>query len=1425
MPIPSNLAQFVPKAEAKPVEPAPAVPQAPQSSGGVGLMSSIASGVKSIGSAIGGLFGHKDPAPVQDTPGKVPHNLESFIQKTPEGKSKAVTPAPASAGKVPTNLQAFLPKTAQKKSEPEKPNFNPKENQFGDLFKSNPAIQTSTPSFISPTLNQAGKTPSIVTKPEDTFYPNSDVPPDFVSGVANTAKDIAQMIPRTAYSIGTLLGQSGESLANFGENKETKDTSVPRNMEWLLGSGEVKSPAQEMDEVEQTIKNSPLAKKLGVDKFSKQISFAGVLGNDFLTFEGLGEGELASQSGREVAINLLRKATTEEEVLPILEKIGMNSDLAVDIAPHLADMTDKKEISDALDLAENLQKARSALPDIAEMEKGAHTEGYTPSIEGSAGEGLPAEVIHPGETPATETMPAEIIHPGDTGQSVVTSTFGDIQSPGNTASSMAMDSGSTRTQDLSTQIAKSTDPVEIKTLLQTTGVDPEEITQMTKQLAKIDSPAEVHSIIEGFDIPQTPRKQITLPSELEQKQQAIEIKRETLANNPLSNLEKYVAKNGDMKGSLPELGQGGSKFAKTGDVIIDNAVGHGQYSEDVRTQFNDEYLPQKEELRKMEEDFKQEKKQYLESIKPPGPPPVYGPKPVPPADPKTDKTIKEIMRGNVERIKGELGQDAPPTGGDIKASPGDQLEAVMNANDGGVPSGPFKGWKTETVRAFQDFVNRRKFDTLEAVGAIVRKQFEPLRAEGIDGILRFEGYERDDTGHIVESKDGPERSGMYGQVSTTNDQFYNTEVEAGVPVKYRANYLRLYLYDPKTGARFIDGVPQLSGRKVGQRPAFALPRQFTTYAEAIEAGYKPIYNNLADIMQQRAMESERAIANSEFFHYLTQTGNAVPQKLVAEGAGSSFISFDPDRFPTQTTQFEGKVYSGTYKGPAPIVEKVNHYLQDPNFSLFKTTASAFGAVKNIALSIGIPKTGLTVHYWNMLPREVLADIAISPLTAPKEIAKFLYYGLWTKAARNYIDQNLEKALPFMRAGMTFSSEEHQMKALELVGDTYAEKAGTVGKWVGNTLHNAFAKGVFSRIIPARKLYQAQRMFDYFVKKGMTPDEAYRAAAVHVNELYGGINWEQMGRSKDFQNVLRSGLIAPDFAEGNIKIGANMVKGLGRLFKNSRPEMLAGAPISTPGSPQSSMYRNFVYAFISVYITANIINYETTGKFIWDNDPLHQLSIASGYDKNGKTRYVNFFGTGADFYRVPAQIVSSLAHGNINDVIAVLRNRLSIPLADAISMMSNTDWAGQRIYGPDLYGNPQSTGKQIQNIFNNTIGTVAPAGVTSVEKLASGQVTPEQAIVQGAGFPIGYVNEKPNSVTIKALEQKAKDGIVKGDYTLYNKLVKAKVISSRSRAAFIRSALTNGAKTQRQIRTATKTKAALTQKEENLKNMGFTKNSI
>lgn len=731
-----------------------------------------------------------------------------------------------------------------------------------------------------------------------------------------------------------------------------------------------------------------------------------------------------------------------------------------------------------------------------------------------------------------------------------------------------------------------------------------------------------------------------------------------------------------------------------------------------------------------------------------------------------------------------------------------QGRAVLDSMDGGIGKGPFKGWSDDLKNWFQTWVFGRQSVPVET--KFFMKDFAALKSikgkEADAWIEQYLGKEMAPNAPVIIGK-GLDRSGMFGKVADALDTFLKDERRVGVPVKYKENYLPIYL-DNYAGAesdRLPPGETELSGRMLGLHPSFTMDSVFEDYIEAAKAGYKRKYDSPYEILQTRAAAHFKAIADAKMFNEGVRSGWIIPKTAVDPKYKSAFRDLDSERFPSRRSSYGNTVYNGVYTSPGAVAEKINTYLKAPNRFL-KAWADAAGAAKNSVLSVGIPGTAINPHFFNILPREVLSELSLSPARAPLEIGRFLTYTLVPKLARNYIEAHLEEAMPLLRNGMSFSTEDMSLRELD-AGTGILGRAGKGAQAIGKMLHNTFGGNMFGGLLPATKMNMGLRLQAAYEKSGMASDDAARQAADDVNTVFGGINVESLGRSKDWQNFLRATILAPDYAETNVRLGSRLASG---VFK--------------PGSKNFNLYGRFAYWLVGAYAVANIVNYMNTGKWMYQNDPTHSFDIATGQDAKGKTRYFKVFGTGIDFARLPAQFITALVEGNGNEAVASIRDRLSTLLGPALSLVSNTDYRGDPIFGNDRYGKPQSGAQQAINFFDNTIGSELPGSISSLTDYAAGRTSTEQLATQSAGLPLSYKSEAPTTADINALKTQAATDIKAGNYVLFNKLVKAGAISQTSRGAFIRNALRG--KTAKQIASAAKTKAKLAQTKVNLQAAGF-----
>ncbi len=118
------------------------------------------------------------------------------------------------------------------------------------------------------------------------------------------------------------------------------------------------------------------------------------------------------------------------------------------------------------------------------------------------------------------------------------------------------------------------------------------------------------------------------------------------------------------------------------------------------------------------------------------------------------------------------------------------------------------------------------------------------------------------------------------------------------------------------------------------------------------------------------------------------------------------------------------------------------------------------------------------------------------------------------------------------------------------GGGILDKIPGVGKVIGNSL-NWYQDFLFKRYIPALKARSVELMYHEYQRMhpDWSVDRIAKAAALHANDTFGGINWRAMGRSATTQDWGRLMLLAPDWLESEMRSGARLFNkdegGLGR----------------------------------------------------------------------------------------------------------------------------------------------------------------------------------------------------------------------------------------------------------------------------------------
>lgn len=145
-----------------------------------------------------------------------------------------------------------------------------------------------------------------------------------------------------------------------------------------------------------------------------------------------------------------------------------------------------------------------------------------------------------------------------------------------------------------------------------------------------------------------------------------------------------------------------------------------------------------------------------------------------------------------------------------------------------------------------------------------------------------------------------------------------------------------------------------------------------------------------------------------------------------------------------------------------------------------------------------------------------------------------------------------------------------------------------------------------------KAYTYQEKLNWALQqhKSLTPlqtTEIKRAVARHVNNAFGGQNWESLMKSPRWRQVAHLAWLAPDWTLSNIKIASS-------AFKTGR----GGLGASVEGKLAR---RYWLRAGLVFYGASNIANKSLSGHWMWENERGHEWDIDTGMkDENGRRIY-------------------------------------------------------------------------------------------------------------------------------------------------------------------------------------------------------------
>jgi hypothetical protein len=621
-------------------------------------------------------------------------------------------------------------------------------------------------------------------------------------------------------------------------------------------------------------------------------------------------------------------------------------------------------------------------------------------------------------------------------------------------------------------------------------------------------------------------------------------------------------------------------------------------------------------------------------------------------------------------------------------------------------------------RVFKDWVNERRAAKISA--QVKAKEFTDLDPLGFDAFEMFQSGNR---------------SGRLADVEKYFNTMYDELKANKVDLRFKQDYLPQMWDNPKAE------VNKVFERRLTTRPSFTLRSVYETYKEGIEHGLTPKYDKISDLINRYEHTARKTLADRKFFQYGQQ--NQLFRTHKDTGGSESWKELDKNQF--RVDEFlddTGKSIRGPFKAPAEIAEVVNGYLKEGEGAvgkMFKTIASAQTFSKNLMLSSGIPLSTINAHGFNTLARNTMARGPMGLAEALKYMTPLKGY----KWAGEYLDSILPELPDAVKHGLVITTEEHFFKEPRKTFSDALKEGGKMAyvKAPFNALAKAhgtlFEDPLFQNVLPAMKFKYYKNLLESLTKDGKLDEyTAKRTAALTSNNLFGGINWEEMMRSRDLQNVLRSVILAPDWFETQYRMGKGVTKGIAQIFLD-------------PGNPEGKGYRQAVSNLIMTYAAANVVNYINTkndtgeGRLMAQNPTGHSLNIYMGKSGDRQQRYFNLYGTSADFVRLPFTLIAGIigTEGNIGEGFNIGKNRMAPIARMGLNLFANKSQFNRPITGKDTFGRPIPKGTQVANVLQEFSGPVMPQYVKGPLAYARGQSELEPALLGTVEAPFRYHTEK------------------------------------------------------------------------------------
>jgi len=540
-------------------------------------------------------------------------------------------------------------------------------------------------------------------------------------------------------------------------------------------------------------------------------------------------------------------------------------------------------------------------------------------------------------------------------------------------------------------------------------------------------------------------------------------------------------------------------------------------------------------------------------------------------------------------------------------------------------------------KIFADWIGKRESSKTKAT--VEASKFSNVPGNPEDIIKSVEG------GNI---KLSPEQQTYSTELRKTYDKLFEEAKKEGVDMNYLENYLT-HIWDKP-----ITQVAQ-EYKNAKQTFGFAGNRSLPTYEEGIKMGLVPKYNNTAQILEDYTRRLNETFANIELFKNLKKEGLIVSGNKVSNSP--DFAPINAPGFPrARATIGDQQTVISNWYAPKNVANQINRIFTPQDYGMLgkvaETGAKVSGAIQDITLSGGLPKTPLNAWSVAQVTKEVLSGRIISPF-------KNLFRSLSTNASNKFFEENAGQIIKMQERNIPLQTT---FETKNLINQSTAKKL--FGDSVGSAWNKVMNEPTFKLFMPQLQISLFNDIEAKLISKGIDQKQAADTAAQAVKNFYGIVGSDVLAsRNKLGKDLTQTVLFAPRYRESMINFWANNIKAL----KN-------------PFSAENITNTKFSIGAIMTFIAMNAVNKANTGKNMWENPEGKEdkmlIKTQDGYIG------VPFLSSIATIPRLTIKTGKHLISGNLPETVNDMKSLLSSGVRPVVDIFTNEDYFGGEIYDPD-----------------------------------------------------------------------------------------------------------------------------------------------